>query len=94
MIDLSRHVASLRRPRLLVRAARLGISEYKRERDLCRLMKSAHAPAPETAVTRLLDEEGQLEDTRKNGDAAYSVPRHVEILIALMAEVRLLPRQA
>ena len=33
-----------------------------------------------------------MEQTRRAGDAGYSVARHIEVLIALMAEVRLLPR--
>ena len=94
MIDLIRHISSLRRPRLLIRAARIGVEEYRRERDLTRLMKSAILPSPERAVTSLLDEEGTLETTRKAGDANYSPSRHVEVLIAIMAEARLLPRTA
>lgn len=94
MIDLARHIATLRRPRLLVRAARIGIEDYQRERDLCRLMKSSHLPSPERAVSALIDEEEVLEETRRRGDADYSPMRHVEVLIALMAEARLLPRAA
>lgn len=94
MIDLPRHIASLRRPRLLVRAARIGVADYRRERDLCRLMRCAHLPSAESAVSVLLDEEEALETTRKRGDAVYSPMRHVEVLIALMAEARFLPRAA
>ena len=36
--------------------------------------------------------EAQMEDTRKSGDASYSCARHVEVLIALLAELQLLPR--
>jgi hypothetical protein len=32
-----------------------------------------------------------MEAIRTAGDAAYSIARHIEVLIALMAEVRLLP---
>ncbi len=92
MFDILRRISSLRRPRLLVRAARIGVAEYHRERDLCRLMNIAHLPNPETAVSTLLDEEVLLEETRQRGDANYSPMRHVEVLIALMAEARLLPQ--
>lgn len=91
MIDIARNLSGLRRPQLLVRAARIGVDDYKRERDLCRLMKTAQPPSPERAVTSLLDQENQIETTRKSGDASYSPVRHVEVLIALMAEARLLP---
>lgn len=92
MLDLAGSLSALRRPRLLMRAARLGVSDYRRERDLCRLMKTTQPPSPERAVTSLLDQENQIETTRKNGDATYSPVRHVEVLIALLAEAQLLPR--
>jgi hypothetical protein len=43
---------------------------------------------------RLLNEEERLEATRRAGEASYSASRHIEVLIALMNEVRLLPRGA
>ena len=82
----------LRRPKLLIRAARFGLAEYNRERDLRRVMRAPSAPAPASALPRLLEEEARLEEIRKSGGAAYSAARHVEVLIALMAEARLLPR--
>ena len=85
---------SLRRPRLLVRAARFGLSEYNRDKDLKKLMKTSTTPSPSQAVDGLLVTEAQLEDTRKSGDASYSCARHVEVLIALLAELQLLPRGA
>ncbi|MEM0949513.1 MAG: DUF6477 family protein [Pseudomonadota bacterium] len=91
MSDLRTLVSALRRPRLLVRAARIGLQDYDRDRDLRRLMQTQKVPTPERAVSRLIEEENMLETTRVGGDASYSVLRHVEILIALMAEVRLLP---
>ena len=90
MTDFRALLSDLRRPRLLIRAARFGLAEYHRERDLRRLL--VQPTSPERAVPRLLQEEEQLEETRRAGDATYSVARHIEVLIALMAEVRLLPR--
>jgi hypothetical protein len=93
--DLSRTemrscLTGLRRPQLLIRAARLGLSEYRRDRDLKRLLASE--PAPDRSIPALLTEEEKLEATRQRGDAAYSVSRHIEVMIALMGEVSLLPR--
>jgi len=85
-------LSRLRRPKLLIRAARFGLADYNRDRDLRRVMRAPAAPAPATAVSRLLEEEARLEDSRICGGAAYSPARHVEVLIALMAEARLLPR--
>jgi hypothetical protein len=88
------HLSALRRPRLLVRAARHGLVDYSRERDLRRLIGTPLAVTPEVLLRRLLDEEERMETIRCAGDMAYSLPRHVDLLIALMAEARLLPREA
>jgi hypothetical protein len=84
---------TLRRPRLLIRAARFGLENYNRNRDLKRVMGTSTAPSPNRALDGLIEKEAQIEQTRKQGDATYSVTRHVDILIALMAEARLLPRK-
>lgn len=91
MSDVLALLAQMRRPRILMRAARFGLGDYRRERDLRRLV--GQLPCPETAITRLLDEEERLEAQRRAGRADYSLPHHIEVLIALLAETRLLPRR-
>ena len=81
---------ALRRPRLLIRAARHGVAEYNRTRDLRRVIRAEGSVSPARAVSRLMALEAEQEATRQAGDASYSVARHVEILIALMAEATLL----
>jgi len=93
MNDIMQILSALRRPRLLIRAARFGTAEYNRNRDLKRLISDQTIPTPIRAVNTLLAEEARLEETRKSGDVTYSVSRHVEILIALMAEARLIPNK-
>ena len=90
MSDLTTFVNSLSRPRLLLRAARHGLTDYNRSRVLKRLMRTQSLPSPTGAVTSLLTVEASLESARREGDAAYSVARHVEVMIALLAETRLL----
>jgi hypothetical protein len=85
-------LSSLQRPRLLIRAARHGLVDYRRDRDLRRLIGTSAAPSPDVSVRRLLSEEARLETIRRSGDLGYSLARHVEVLIALIAEARLLPR--
>jgi hypothetical protein len=80
---------SLRRPRLLVRAARFGLSDYVRERDLKRMFAPDTPPRPGEAVKSLMVREAEIEATRQSGGAAYSAARHVEVLTALIAETRL-----
>jgi hypothetical protein len=96
MSDLSSFVNSLRRPRLLIRAAAFGLNDYNRERVLKRLTKASSLPSPNSAVRSLLPIEEGLETARAAGDASYNVSRHVEVLIALLAEARLMaqPQQS
>ncbi|MCI2398415.1 DUF6477 family protein [Aliiroseovarius subalbicans] len=93
MTDVNTILTNLRRPRLLIRAARFGQGDYNRDRDLKRLMKLPATPTPARAVDGLIAEEARLEETRKAGEASYSIARHVEVLIALIAEARFLPRK-
>jgi hypothetical protein len=90
MTDLLSSVAGLRRPRTLIQAARHGLDDYSRTRDLVRVMRTETPPSPDRAVAQLLDEEERIEDRRLSGDASYSITRHIEVLIAMMAEARLL----
>jgi len=92
MTDCRTLLASLRRPRLLMRAARFGLGDYRRERDLRRFVDN---PASlEDTVSTLISAEAKLEATRLQGDATYSVARHIEVLIALLAESQFLRRTA
>lgn len=88
MTDCRTVLETLRRPRLLMRAARFGLAEYRRERDLSRYLDGP--ASAEDTVSSLMSVEARLEATRIAGDAAYSVARHIEVLIALLAEARFL----
>ena len=90
MSDFRVMLANLRRPRLLMRAARFGLGDYRRERDLRRLVTTT--ATPEETVPQLLSVEERLEATRLAGDASYSPARHIDVLIALLAEAQLLRR--
>ncbi len=90
MSDFRLILANLRRPRLLMRAARFGLGDYRRDRDLRRLVKGS--ASPEKTVETLLSVEEHLEETRLAGDAGYSIARHIDVLIALLAEAQLLRR--
>ena len=88
MSDFRVMLSNLRRPRLLMHAARFGLGDYRRERDLRRLVQTA--TSPEVTLPQLIAVEEELEATRVAGDASYSVARHIDVLIALLAEARLL----
>ena len=89
MTDLATILAALRRPKILVRAARAGVVDYRRDRDLKRLLRLGRGAAPQQALGHLLAEESRLEETRAAGEATYSIQRHVAILTAILAEARL-----
>ena len=90
MTDLLTVLHALRRPKILIRAARAGVVDYRRDRDLKRLLRQSRSTAPTQAIGSLLAEEGRLEDTRTAGEATYSIQRHVAVLTAILAEARLL----
>lgn len=84
--------SGLRRPRLLIRAARFGLMDFRRERDLRRILGEGMVPTGAVTMGRLLDLEEMLDEMRRTGNAAYRPARHVEVLIAVMAEARLMTR--
>ena len=88
MIDFSHVISSLRRPRLLVRAARYSVGEYRRQKSLRRLFPGEKLNDQSQILPRLLETEAALEVERKSGAAAYSPARHIELLAALMVEAR------
>jgi hypothetical protein len=90
MTQLLETLATITRPRLLIRAARFGVEDYDRTRDLRRILRRQDLPGPRDALPRLMDLEAMQEAHRQRGDGAYSVTQHLEVLIALMAEARLL----
>lgn len=90
MQDLLSMLNTLRRPGLLIRAARLGAQDYSRDRHLQRLLGYGALPRHAPALMRLIDIEDTLNDQRRNGDAGYSLPRHLDFLIAMMGEAQLL----
>ena len=90
MTDLASVLNALRRPKILIRAARAGVVDYRRERDLKRLLRQARGTAPGVAIGTLLAEESRLEGTRTAGEATYSIQRHVAVLTAILAEARLM----
>ncbi len=78
----------LRRPSALIRAAREGQAGWRRERDLKRVLRSDHCPAPGTSLPRLRAEEAALNNARLQHAADYDMHRHVMLMIAILAEMR------
>lgn len=89
MINPHSLLANLKRPKILINAARLGMADYDRNADLRFIVKTSQTPNLEAAIETLLSREGELEDNRKNAQASYSAHEHIRVLTALLAEVRL-----
>ena len=90
MHDVTGLIGTLRRPNLLVRAARFGVDDYRRSLHLPRLLNMITLPRSAEAILKLFDIEAGLNQSRLARTADYSVGRHVEVLIALLGEARLI----
>ncbi|MCV6586876.1 MAG: DUF6477 family protein [Marinibacterium sp.] len=90
MQDIMTTLRQLNRPRLLVRAARLGAKDYNRDRHLQRILGYGALPRSGPALMRLLELERDMDDMRRAEDHAYSLSRHLDLLIALVGEARVL----
>lgn len=93
MIDLPSLLSARHRPRLLVRAARLGARDYRRAAHLPRLLGYGPLPASGPALLRLLEVEEDHDSQRRAGDAGYALARHLDVLIAIVGEAELLQAQ-
>ena len=82
-------ITTLRRPRLLTRAARIGAQDYDRDRHLQRILGYGALPGSGSALMRLLELERDANHLRKEEDAAYSLVRHLDLMIALIGEAQL-----
>ncbi|MFQ6548386.1 DUF6477 family protein [Aestuariibius sp. 2305UL40-4] len=90
MQDILSMVARLKRPALLIRAARHGVDEYSRERHLRRVLKTEATLSPGEALMQILLAEAEIDESRRTAAVGYSAAAHVDLLIAMMAEARLL----
>jgi len=90
MEDVLTQISRLKRPTLLVNTARHGIEDYNRLIHLRRLLKTENLPSPGKAILKLMELESMINVQRISKSAEYSVARHVELIVALMCEARIL----
>ena len=90
MQDILTMLNALHRPRLMMRAARIGAQDYRRAAHLPRLLGYGVLPRHGAALLKLVEMEAVLEDQRKQSDASYSLIKHLDVLIAMVAEARIL----
>ena len=77
-------LAHMRRPKILVRAARLGLAQMEPDVDFRRVLGSLRGGSTAALVRR----EEELENDRRTGEASYSVHDHIRVLTALLFEAR------
>lgn len=87
MPSINAQIFDLKRPKLLVRAARLAAKHHDRKPVLRHLLGEDHSLG--NPLEDLSQIEGELNVKRKTGDADYSIARHVTVLAALMHEAAL-----
>jgi hypothetical protein len=78
----------LRRPKMLMRAAQIGVAEYKRVAHLPRLLGYGRMPKQSEAILKLIEIERNLKALRKAGESADNLLRHIDVMIAIVGEAR------
>ena len=87
MPDPTQRLTQMKRPKLLITAARYGLRHYNRDRVLTRLLGRLPHRASR-AMDALLAQEADVERTRQKGAADYSPAAHIDLLTAIMAEAQ------
>ncbi|MEM6939219.1 MAG: DUF6477 family protein [Pseudomonadota bacterium] len=90
MRDILSMLNALQRPVLMMRAARIGAQDYRRATHLPRLLGYGMLPRHGAALIKLMEIEAGLEEQRRTSDAGYSLTKHLDVLIAMVAEARVL----
>lgn len=90
MQDILTMLHQLQRPRLLMKAARIGADDYRRTVHLPRLLGYGNVPRHGAALLKLIEIEDSLNAQRTSDDSAYNLLRHIDVLIAIVGEARVL----
>jgi len=90
MQDILNRVAQLKRPKLLVTAARSGAAHYARDRHSARLLPSQRPRKHAAILIKLMEMECDINDLRCAMAASYSPLQHLDVMIALVGETQLL----
>lgn len=84
-MEIQTILAGLRRPKLLIRAARAGVHNYRRSQYV-KGIAGANNKSGKPLLDALLAEEERINECRIEGDASYSIQKHIVVLTALLAE--------
>ncbi|WP_289085664.1 DUF6477 family protein [uncultured Sulfitobacter sp.] len=90
MQDILARLRGILRPAILVQAGTIGARNYRRGPALRRILGKAPPPRSAVVLVQLIDIEADLNARRKKTDAGYNLVRHIEAMIALIAEAAIL----
>ncbi len=76
----------LNRPKILVQAARHGVTTYERKPHLLHLFGWQKPKSLSALLDTLFEKEAELNKMRRINDAAYQIQDYIAILTALIAE--------
>jgi hypothetical protein len=76
----------LNRPKILVQAARRGVTTYERKPYLLHLFGWQKPKSLAAPLDTLFEKEAELNKMRRLNDTAYQIQDHIAILTALIAE--------
>ena len=93
MKDIMTLLKSLKRPRLLIQAARIGGEHYQRDLHLHRVLGENDRRGTGQTLMQLIDLEAGLDEKRRVQDPAYNIASHVEVLSVMMGEAKILRAQ-
>ena len=88
--DILQDVVALKRPSMLVRAAKEGALGYRRKAHLRRYFGEHQQRCGADLLKKIMQLEAEQNVQRKAVQAEYSITQHVDILIALIGEAQIL----
>ena len=87
MSKFQNRLSNLKRPKIIIKAAKIASQTYRRSRDLSRVLGYSHPALNSSIHQQLFDLEHSINQKRCLGDASYDLKTHVQVLSALLAEV-------
>ena len=86
------HLHSVKRPKILINAANLGLETYNRATCLSSFLALSMHQHPAQILRSLIDKEGQLNKMRLQQHVQYNIALHVTFLKALIAKTKEIER--
>ena len=88
-MSLSRYkLSKLKRPKALITAARIGVNNYCRRRELSRILGFTYSGSNDELLEMLLEMEAEEEAKRLYNDSFYKLSRQIDIFISLISEAQ------